>query len=154
MLAGALIALALVPTPAVANLVCADYPDQAAAQRAADPIDADHDGIFCEALPCPCLKVKVKVNATRPAPAPVNTVLGASRALHRVTRSSGCRVRGGLPDPRCTPGARFSRVTRAQVCQSGFARSVRHVTSSTKSGVYAAYGMDAHFDGADGEVDH
>ena len=36
--------------------VCADYPNQAAAQRAADTVDADGDGIYCESLPCPCLK--------------------------------------------------------------------------------------------------
>src|SRR3954447_21700017 len=33
---------------------CADYPNQAAAQRAADTRDADADGIYCEDLPCPC----------------------------------------------------------------------------------------------------
>jgi len=58
------------------------------------------------------------------------------------------------PDPRCTPGARFSKVTKAQVCRPGYSRSVRHVTSSTKNAIYAAYGLHAHFDGADGEVDH
>ena len=39
-----------------ASAVCADYPNQAAAQRAADTVDADGDGIYCESLPCPCLK--------------------------------------------------------------------------------------------------
>lgn len=34
--------------------VCSDYPDQAAAQRAADTSDPDGDGIYCESLPCPC----------------------------------------------------------------------------------------------------
>jgi hypothetical protein len=36
--------------------VCADYPNQAAAQRAADTRDGDSDSIYCESLPCPCLK--------------------------------------------------------------------------------------------------
>jgi hypothetical protein len=36
--------------------VCADYPNQAAAQRARDTRDPDHDGVYCEDLPCPCLK--------------------------------------------------------------------------------------------------
>lgn len=40
-------------TPAFAK-VCADYPNQAAAQFAGDTVDADHDGIYCESLPCPC----------------------------------------------------------------------------------------------------
>jgi hypothetical protein len=43
------------PSPeALAAAVCADYPNQAAAQRAADTRDADGDGIYCENLPCPC----------------------------------------------------------------------------------------------------
>ncbi len=33
---------------------CADYPNQAAAQKAADTRDADDDGIYCEDLDCPC----------------------------------------------------------------------------------------------------
>jgi hypothetical protein len=37
-----------------AAATCADYPDQAAAQRAADTRDPDADGIYCESLPCPC----------------------------------------------------------------------------------------------------
>ena len=37
-----------------AAAVCADYPNQAAAQKAADTRDADGDGIYCESLPCPC----------------------------------------------------------------------------------------------------
>lgn len=48
----------VVPTSssARAQAVCADYPNQAAAQRAHDTRDADGDGIYCEALPCPCLR--------------------------------------------------------------------------------------------------
>jgi hypothetical protein len=57
--------LRLVPALAVVACVllgaprantCADYPNQAAAQRAADTRDADGDGIYCESLPCPCLR--------------------------------------------------------------------------------------------------
>ena len=33
---------------------CADYPNQAVAQRAHDTRDADGDGVYCESLPCPC----------------------------------------------------------------------------------------------------
>ena len=38
-----------------AAAICADHPDQASAQRAADTLDGDGDGIYCETLPCPCL---------------------------------------------------------------------------------------------------
>jgi hypothetical protein len=34
--------------------VCADFPNQAAAQRAHNTRDPDHDGVYCESLPCPC----------------------------------------------------------------------------------------------------
>src|SRR4051794_5029498 len=37
-----------------AAAVCSDYPSQKAAQEAADTVDADGDGIYCESLPCPC----------------------------------------------------------------------------------------------------
>lgn len=57
----ALIALAVWPTASTADgpiahaaAVCADYPNQKAAQEAADTVDGDGDGIYCEDLPCPC----------------------------------------------------------------------------------------------------
>ena len=43
-------------SPATAGATCSDYSNQAEAQRAADTIDADGDGIYCESLSCPCLK--------------------------------------------------------------------------------------------------
>src|SRR5664279_1545935 len=38
-----------------AAAVCADFPNQAAAQRAHNTRDADHDWVYCESLPCPCV---------------------------------------------------------------------------------------------------
>jgi 5-methylcytosine-specific restriction endonuclease McrA len=151
-LAVALVLSALAAPNAQAK-TCADYTNQAAAQRGHDTRDADGDGIFCEALPCPCLLPGTPLVNPRPAtpsvPAP-----GGSVSLGRPTRRAGCRTRGGLPDLRCTPGARFSRVTRAQVCRPGYASSVRNVSTATKDAVYRAYGLRGHFDGRDGEVDH
>jgi hypothetical protein len=63
-------------------------------------------------------------------------------------------VRGKLPDPGCTPGARLRGVGRATVCRPGYAESVRDVPEGRKDAVYAAYGMSRHFDGENGEVDH
>src|SRR3954451_10401769 len=144
----ALLALALPAATAEAK-TCADYPNQAAAQAAKDTIDADGDGIFCEALPCPCLKPGVP-----DVPAPAVPSLGISVSLAHVTRRRDCHIHGGRPDRRCTPGARFSRATKAQVCRPGYAKSVRNVSSSAKDDVYEAYGMSSHFDGQNGEVDH
>ena len=42
------------PPSAHAAATCPDYPNQAAAQRAADTRDPDGDGLYCESLPCPC----------------------------------------------------------------------------------------------------
>ena len=139
--------------------VCADFSNQAAAQKAHNTRDADGDGIFCEALPCPCLKSRApSAPAPRPSAPSVPKLavprLGRSIALHPVRRRGGCRVRGALSDPACTPGARYSKVTRAQVCRPGYAKAVRNVSTATKDAVYRAYGIDRHFDGADGEVDH
>jgi hypothetical protein len=144
------VALAAPPTARAAT--CADYPNQAAAPRAADTRDDDGDGIYCEDLPCPCLKPG-HGGPTTPTRHP-QVRLGRSVTLGPVRKRTGCQVRGPLPDVGCTPGARYSRVGKPQICRPGYASSVRHVTESTKDAVYAAYGMRRHFNGADGEVDH
>src|SRR3954447_3027850 len=145
------IVLALVAAMAApaSGHVRADYPNQAAAQKAADTRDSDGDGIYCESLPCPCLKPGTKVTTQS-----VVGGLGRSILFGRVTKHSGCRARRGLPDRRCTPGARFRRVTKPRVCRSGYSEQVRNVSESAKDRVYAAYGRRRHFDGANGEVDH
>lgn len=136
---------------------CSDYPNQAAAQRAANTRDADGDGVYCESLPCPCLGAGHA--APSPSPSP-----GTRRRRHRrlgrtipfgpVRRRSGCRVRGPLPDPDCTPGTRFALVTKRDVCTPGYAGRVRNVRETTRDAVYAAYGVRTRFDGRDGELDH
>ena len=151
-LACALVLVALAAPRAQAK-TCGAYTNQAAAQRGQDTRDADGDGILCEALPCPCLLPQPAPGRPRPT-TPSAPRLGRSISLARATRRSGCHARGGLPDPRCTPGARFSRVTRATICRPGYASSVRDVSTATKDAVYGAYGLRRHFDGRDGEVDH
>ena len=65
--------LLAVASPASAA-TCADYPSQAAAQRAADTRDPDGDGSFCESLPCPCVEAPASGGAhpspERPATVP------------------------------------------------------------------------------------
>lgn len=99
------------------------------------------------------------------AAAPVGTGVGATAAggaaqkggpsapLERATRTSGCHVRGPLPDPRCTPGATFTRANRRAVCTRGYAGRVRHVSASLKRKVYDSYGVRHHKRGSY-EVDH
>ena len=64
-----------VATPSDAPLAhaaatCADYANQAEAQRAADTRDPDGDGIYCESLPCPCLPPDPRAGGTPAAPVP------------------------------------------------------------------------------------
>jgi hypothetical protein len=56
-----------------AAAVCADYPNQAAAQAAGDTVDADHDGIYCESLPCPCSTAPPNPPAPTPTKPPTPT---------------------------------------------------------------------------------
>ncbi len=53
-----------------ASATCSDYANQAQAQRAADTVDGDGDGIYCESLPCPCLKPGDDGGGSNPAPTP------------------------------------------------------------------------------------
>jgi hypothetical protein len=85
---------------------------------------------------------------------PASLGLGASVPLHPVTKHSGCRVRGPLPDAGCTPGTRYRLVDKQRVCTPGYAGSVRNVPRSRKDAVYRAYGIRNHFNGHNGEVDH
>ncbi|HZS77871.1 MAG TPA: HNH endonuclease [Ktedonobacteraceae bacterium] len=69
------------------------------------------------------------------------------------TKTSGCTARGALQDPECTPGDIFPNVTKDQICQPGYSRSVRNVPTSEKNQVYAEYGIYHHSAG-EYEVDH
>ena len=69
------------------------------------------------------------------------------------TKTSGCVAHGGLPDSACTPGAIFPDATKADVCRSGYSKSVRNVPQSEKNQVYAEYSISSHGPGQY-EVDH
>ena len=90
--------------------------------------------------------------------APVHAAINPGRSVSFGvrTQSSGCHLRGprrNLPDPRCTPGAYFSRAGRSMICVRGYSSKVRHVTASMKRRVYASYGIYSHRRGQY-EVDH
>lgn len=166
------VAASVLPVGAAQAATCSDYPNQAAAQKAADTRDADGDGIYCESLPCPCSaasgrdggggghggggsRPRTNKHGSTPKPKsdPVLAKVGAAKALGKRTRGSGCRVRGALPDPRCTPGSVFARATPKLFCVRGYTAQVRHVTEATKDRVYAEYGVTSHRRGQY-EVDH
>ncbi len=69
------------------------------------------------------------------------------------SRTSNCQAHNALPDSACTPGAIIPTATKAKICQSGYARTVRNVPTSEKNQVYASYGITHHSTGQY-EVDH
>lgn len=85
-------------------------------------------------------------------PSPEGTP-GAAPQWGVQTRTSGCTARGALQDSGCTPGDVLPGVSRERICQSGYASSVRNVTTSTKNMVYTEYGITHHTTG-EYEVDH
>src|SRR4051794_14068112 len=93
LLVGLLCAVAVsgaAPPRAHAANTCADFPNQAAAQRAHDTRDPDHDGIYCESLPCPCLRGGLAPASPGPVAAPscvrihhlVNVTFSATKYPH------------------------------------------------------------------------
>ena len=63
----------------------------------------------------------------------------SSAVLGLDIKSSGCVVRGSLPDQDCTPGAVFSDATVEEICVSGYTKTVRNVPVSLKREVYREY---------------
>jgi hypothetical protein len=127
------------PAPARAHTAgsCADYPNQAAAQRAADTGDPDDDGIYCEDLPCPCAGPGAPASPPAPAaPAPSQRRCQRPSAIQNITFSKTkyphirahfrAAVRNGWPRTLVLnrPGAdkRRDRVLRDIPTKPGFDR--------------------------------
>jgi hypothetical protein len=128
------------PPVAHASVTCADFPNQAAAQRAHNTRDADGDGIYCESLPCPCLKPGQNTGAQTGKP-----------ARPPATFNGKCK-RGRLPDHHCTPGV-AATADVSKICTRGYTERVRNVSESTKNAVYREYGVRSHSRGQY-EIDH
>ena len=85
---------------------------------------------------------------------PSTVAVGHTVLLAPQTRTGICRV-GSLPDRRCSPGAYYSKLTKAVLCSSSFhTSSVRSVPVSAKHQVEVAYGMQARPYGSTLEIDH
>lgn len=93
------------------------------------------------------LPVTAPTQSTLPGQTTTNATLG------RRSRTNGCRVRGVLPDPLCTPGAIFPAAGAKQICVLGYSKKVRRVSSSTKRKAYSEYGI-VHHRAGEYEVDH
>lgn len=82
-----------------------------------------------------------------------STAQNAVAVLGTQTKLTDCQIASSLPDSDCTPGAVFPNVTKEQICTSGYAKSVRSVSESTKNKVFAEYNITSHTTG-EYEVDH
>ena len=141
--------------PAASAATCSDYSNQADAQRAKDTRDADHDGIYCEALPCPCLKPGESTGSTKPK----STTKTSRPRVGRTVLLGKRTTRHPVPTTRPTSRPALHAWERVQqgdaegVLRSGYTKLVRHVTAATKRKVYAAYGIKSHRSGQY-EIDH
>ena len=93
------------------------------------------------------------VNIPSFSPSATSTPTVAQPRFGMQAKTTGCVVRGALPDAACTPGAIFPNATKADICRPGYARSVRNVPQSVKNQVYAEYGITRRVPGQY-EVDH
>ncbi len=80
-------------------------------------------------------------------------VPSSTPAIGTRIKDSNCTAQGSLPDKQCTPGAVFEQATVADICVSGYTKTVRNVPGSLKHKVYAEYGVTHHSPG-EYEVDH
>ncbi len=69
------------------------------------------------------------------------------------TQTKDCEVNGPLPDFDCTPGAIFENATKEKICVSGYSKTVRIVSQSTKEDIYKSYGIKSRKPGQY-QVDH
>jgi len=125
-------------SPASQAASCSDFPNQQAAQQAADTVDPDHDGIYCEGLPCPCSPAwyaqhdgpRSTYPSSRPDPLPREGSVPAPGAIHS-------RV-SPLSDPRGVhPG-----LTRVPKGQLGAARRLIRKVRVANPGPKAGYSRD------------
>lgn len=99
---------------------------------------------------CSSVVVNVPTNGSTPGS---NSSSNVAPKWGVQAKTTDCVVKGPLQDTDCTPGDILPNATKEQVCKSGYASSVRHVMTSTKNKVYAAYGITHHTTGQY-EVDH
>lgn len=104
-------------------------------------------------LPAVLLLVVLLLSACATSSGSTNQPSSGQHQFGVQTKTSGCQAHDGLPDLACTPGAIISTATTSQICQSGYASSVRNVPTSEKDQVYAEYGIASHYSG-EYEVDH
>ena len=86
-------------------------------------------------------EVSIKNGATKPIILPTSDI---TRTLSK----------DKYPDPDKTPGAIYQNITKADVCDLGYAKRVRNVPSLQKKQIYESYGMNYPQPAGAYEVDH
>jgi hypothetical protein len=80
--------------------------------------------------------------------------VGKTVLLQSRTKTRGCK-RGANPDRRCSPGAYYSKLTRAVICSASFRTdTIRDVSQNEKFALEREYGMKASYYGRTMEIDH
>jgi hypothetical protein len=100
------------------------------------------------------LTVCVVLVAAASAGNPPVSLVGTTVLLAKRTQTSGCTL-GANPDRQCSPGAYYSKLTKAVICSPTFhTGDVRYVPDSVKHQVEVEYGLAPK--GYDGtlEIDH
>jgi len=88
------------------------------------------------------------------APATGTLDVGKTVLLARRTKTAGCKL-GANPDRRCSPGAYYSKLTKAVICSSSFRTGpIRNVPDSEKHQVEIEYGLAPKGYGSTLEIDH
>ena len=88
--------------------------------------------------------LEAALSTAPPSASRVAAIVGAQPAellLLPPAQTSGCAVRGPLPDVRCTPGAVFATAGTSTICVAGYTKGVRSVSTKQKRIGYAAYGV-------------
>jgi hypothetical protein len=81
-------------------------------------------------------------------------LVGKTVLLAAKSKSSGCTL-GANPDRRCSPGAYYSKLTKAVICSSSFrTRPIRFLPLSEKKAVEIEYGLVPKAYGSTLEIDH
>lgn len=73
-------------------------------------------------------------------------------SLFNLSSSALPMLNSGLPNSKLTPGSVYTTATLNQICSSGYTKTVRSVSASTKKKVFALYGIEPKSDRY--EMDH
>lgn len=81
-------------------------------------------------------------------------IAGKNYNILSPTKFSDCQIQGPLPDNRCTPGAVFEDASIDKICQSGYTKTVRNVSTTTRKKVYSMYSINYPPEFGTFELDH